>query len=182
MRRGAWRPTGDEIGAALYQITQETLTDAGFEAYEVSNHARGPEARSRHNLIYWRGWDYVGVGPGAHGRLTLGDGRIATQAAAGVADYVRSVADKGVGWETRETLSPLQIAEERLLTGLRTVEGVDLVDLGPLQLDATSPIVGDLAGAGLVSIAGGRLTATSAGRLVLDRITTELATFVQTVT
>ena len=176
VHRGAWRPLGEDAGAELFQITQEVLTAAGFEAYEVSNHARGPEARSRHNLIYWRGWDYVGVGPGAHGRLTLQDGRVATRAAAGVADYVGRVAKTGVGWEARETLSPLQVAEERLLTGLRTVEGVDLSDLGPLALDAASPIVGELAGAGLVTIDAGRLMATPAGRLVLDRITSELAT------
>ena len=176
VRRGAWRPPGDDAGAALYRITQETLTDAGFEAYEVSNHARRPEARSRHNLIYWRGWDYVGVGPGAHGRLSLEDGRAAARAASGVADYIRRVADTGLGWEARETLSPLQVAEERLLTGLRTVEGVALADLGPLAIDATRPIVIELSGAGLVTVVGGRLTATPTGRVVLDRITTELAT------
>ena len=75
----------EDTGHALYETTQGLLSDAGFEAYEVSNHARGAAARSRHNLAYWRGWDYLGVGPGAHGRLTLDAGRVATATARGSA-------------------------------------------------------------------------------------------------
>ena len=71
-------PADEDLSAGLYETTQEVLEAAGFEAYEVSNHARGEAARSTHNLAYWRGHDYVGVGPGAHGRLTIGGGRIAT--------------------------------------------------------------------------------------------------------
>jgi len=79
--RGLFRPADDETGAALYETTRTVLEAAGFEAYEVSNHARGEAARSRHNLVYWRGQDYVGAGPGAHGRLTLDGVRTATTAA-----------------------------------------------------------------------------------------------------
>ena len=176
VRRGAWRPADEDLGAALYGITQEVLGQAGFEAYEVSNHARGAPARSQHNLIYWRGQDYVGVGPGAHGRLTVPDGRLATRGASGVADYVRKVAQTGLGWDSRETLGPVEMAEERLLAGLRTLEGVGLDELAPLSLHADAAIVRDLAGSGLVIVEDGRLIATPAGRLVLDRITADLAT------
>ena len=71
VRRGVFRPADDLAGEALYDTTRQVLEAAGFEAYEVSNHAKGEAARSRHNLVYWRGQDYVGAGPGAHGRLTL---------------------------------------------------------------------------------------------------------------
>src|SRR6202000_1923947 len=77
-RRGTLVPPDEETPAARDETTQEVLTAAGFDAYEVSNHAGGEAARSRHNLAYWRGWDYVGAGPGAHGRLTLDGRRVAT--------------------------------------------------------------------------------------------------------
>ena len=75
--RGTLTPPDEERAASLYETTQDVLAAAGFEAYEVSNHARGPAARSSHNLHVWRGGDYVGVGPGAHGRLVTADGRMA---------------------------------------------------------------------------------------------------------
>ena len=176
VRRGQWTPPDGDEGAAMYETTQEVLTARGFEAYEVSNHSRGDAARSRHNLAYWRGWDYVGVGPGAHGRLTLNGVRTAVRAAARPADYIQTVREHDVGWSEREALSPRQAAEERLLMGLRTLEGVELSELEPLELDAVSAKVAALAEANLVSLQGGRLLATPKGRLVLDRVTAELAT------
>jgi putative oxygen-independent coproporphyrinogen III oxidase len=88
VRRGAFTPVDSDLGARLYDSTQETLTALGFDAYEVSNHARGDAARSRHNLIYWRGEDYLGVGPAAHGRLTLDDQRIATETPRAITSYI----------------------------------------------------------------------------------------------
>ncbi len=112
------------------------LEAAGFDAYEVSNHARGPAARSRHNLIYWRGGDYLGVGPGAHGRITDEAGaRWATLTPARIADYVRRVETAGCGLAERTRLSPREAALERLLMGLRTDEGVALAELAPLSPD-----------------------------------------------
>jgi len=175
VRRGRWAPPDGDLGAGLFETTQAVLGRHGFHAYEVSNHARGVAARSRHNLVYWRGHDYAGVGPGAHGRLTLEGQRIATRAADRIGDYVRSVKETGTGWAAREPLSPGQAAEERLLMGLRTDEGVEMAQLGPLGLRAGHPAIVDLARAGLVRLDGGRLIATTAGRLVLDRITAELA-------
>ncbi len=169
--RGRWTPPDPDLAAALYGVTQTVLQRHGYDAYEVSNHAKGKAARSRHNLLYWRGHDYLGVGPGAHGRITLERGRIATKAAAGVADYIRRVAETARGWEGCEDLSPLQVAEERLLAGLRTSEGVALAELHPLSLTRLA----DLIDARLVERTMERVTATPEGRLVLDRVTTELA-------
>ena len=168
VRRSAFTPPDDDLGAALFETTQAVLEAAGFDAYEVSNHARGEAARSRHNLVYWRGWDYVGVGPGAHGRLTLDGRRIATTAPRRIADYI-----EGRGFE-RETLTPRQAAEERLLLGLRIDDGVAFQEVTALEID--SERVRHLIEAGLLAEDTHRLRATRAGRLVLDRVTAELAT------
>ena len=175
VRRGQWAPPEQDAGAALFAATQEVLAARGFDAYEVSNHARGEAARSRHNLAYWRGHDYVGVGPGAHGRLTLGGVRTAVRAAPKPADYIQAVRDSELGWGEREALSPRQAAEERLLMGLRTSEGVALRELEPLALHAGHAKLSELGEAGLIRLEDGRLIATAEGRLVLDRLTMELA-------
>lgn len=173
VRRGIFTPPDDAAGEALYAATQTTLEAAGLEAYEVSNHARGEAARSRHNLVYWRGQDYVGAGPGAHGRLTLGGVRTATTARAGVADYIRSVGERGVGFEA-EALTPVEAAEERILMGLRTFEGVAWPELAALGLGPGHPAVVELVGQGLLAEDPERLRATPAGRFVLDGVTRAL--------
>jgi oxygen-independent coproporphyrinogen-3 oxidase len=175
VRRRAWTPPDDEAGAALYQTTQTVLEALGFEAYEVSNHARGAAARSRHNLVYWRGQEYVGAGPGAHGRLDVGGRRLATEAEPRVADYIARVAETGRGWRSTEPLAPETAALERLLMGLRTLEGVGWASLSPLGLTPEAPKVNSLAAAGLVILTAERMWATPAGRLVLDRVVSELA-------
>ena len=174
VRREAWSPPDDDLGAALYETTQDVLGAAGFTAYEVSNHARGLAAQSRHNLIYWRGQDYLGVGPGSHGRLTDGEGRRwASEAAAGVGDYAARVSGTGVGFVTRERLSARDVALERLLMGLRTVEGVALAELEPLGI-AEATLHG-MSEAGLIDFNGDRIVVSLVGRAVLDRITFDLA-------
>jgi len=172
VRRGAWRAADPDLAARLYETTQEALRGAGFTAYEVSNHAHGPTARSRHNLVYWRGQDYLGVGPGAHGRLTVDGRRISTETARAVPAYLAQVRHTGTGIAVRETLSAVEAAEERLLLGLRVDEGVPLTDLAALGLEK----LGDLQAGGFVRVEGGRLFATAAGRPVLDRVIAELAT------
>ncbi|MDB5499170.1 MAG: oxygen-independent coproporphyrinogen oxidase [Phenylobacterium sp.] len=174
VRRGQFTPPGAETGAELFDTTQAVLEAAGFEAYEVSNHARGAAARSRHNLIYWQGQDYVGAGPGAHGRITIGGVREATYAAARPADYIARVAEIGLGFATREILDPREAAQERLLSGLRIVEGVPLAEVAALEIPPGK--IADLVGLGLLADDPLRLRATPAGRLVLDRLTSELAT------
>jgi oxygen-independent coproporphyrinogen-3 oxidase len=153
----------------LFETTQVVLNGHGYEAYEVSNHALGPAARARHNLIYWRGEDYVGVGPGAHGRLTIAGARYATESPRRVGDYIARVGRFGIG-AAPEALAPRDAALERVLMGLRTIEGVEASELAALDLSAGR--MADLAG--WLQIEGGRLVATGRGRPVLDRLVTEL--------
>ncbi len=169
VRRGAFTPAAPEVAADLYEATQDILKANGFDAYEISNHALGAGARSRHNLIYWRGADYIGVGPGAHGRLTIDDVRWAMTAADRVADYIASVRETGFG-SARETLSSEDAAIERLVMGLRTTDGVSLCEVRPLRIAPST--IAELNP--FVTVHDGRLTATPAGRLVLDRVLTEL--------
>ena len=168
--RGTLRQTPEDRAADLYELTQSTLGEAGYEAYEVSNHARGAAARSRHNLIYWRGQDYLGVGPGAHGRITLMGERWASFSATSVGDYVDQV-ERGVSTTALERLDPEEVATERLLMGLRTTEGVGLTELAPLGIDPARLAAFE----GLAKLVDGRVLITPEGRPVLDRIIRDLA-------
>ncbi len=175
LRRGALVPPDEDRAAVLYETTQAVLGAAGFEAYEVSNHARGAAARSAHNLHVWRGGDYLGLGPGAHGRLTLDGVRTATVAHRRIADYVAGVATQAP-WAERDALSSADAAEERLLLGLRTVEGVPTSLLAELNLSPASPPVSDLIADGFLTVSSGRLIATARGRPVLDGVLKALLT------
>jgi len=167
--RGAWTPPDEDLSATLYETTQTVLEAAGFDAYEVSNHARGVAARSAHNLHVWRGGDYLGVGPGAHGRLTLDGVRTATVSHRGIAAYVAGV-EAGAPWSEREAQSARDAAEEKVLLGLRTVEGVALTDLAALgRTEGLEPLAG-LIGDGFLAVAADRVRATAAGRPVLDGV------------
>ena len=167
--RGAWTPPDEDLAAALYETTQSVLGAAGFEAYEVSNHARDVAARSAHNLHVWRGGDYLGLGPGAHGRLTLDGVRTATVAHRRIGDYVAGV-PAGAPWSERTALSPVDAAEECILLGLRTVEGVPLAVLGALGLTPATPPLADLLADGFLALSEERLAATPRGRPVLDGV------------
>jgi oxygen-independent coproporphyrinogen-3 oxidase len=175
VRRKAFAPPDADLAAALYETTQGVLAARGFTAYEVSNHARGAAARSRHNLAYWRGLDYVGAGPGAHGRLTIDGRRRATQAAPKVGDYIRTVAETGVGFSAPETLSPRDRALERLLMGLRIEGGVAWDEVAALGLSPDGRKVADLAAEGLIRAGPAGFCATPRGRRVLDALTAALA-------
>ena len=164
--RGTLVPPDDDLAADLYEATQAILEARGFEAYEVSNHARGEAARSTHNLHVWRGGDYVGVGPGAHGRLTLNGVRTATVAHRGIADYLAGVG-AGQPWSEDRRLSPLEADDERLLLGLRIIEGVGADLIARMGLMARA---NDLSDQGLLAAADGRIAATARGRQVLDGV------------
>lgn len=173
--RGAWTPPDEDQAAALYETTQTVLETAGFDAYEVSNHARGEAARSAHNLHVWRGGDYLGLGPGAHGRLTLDGARTATVAHKAIAAYVAGVAT-GAPWSERDSQSPRDAAEEKVLLGLRTVEGGALSDLALLgRTEAAEPLAGLIAD-GFLAVDADRVRATPAGRPVLDGVLRALLT------
>lgn len=171
--RGDWSPPDEDLAAALYETTQDTLGAAGFDAYEVSNHARGRAARSAHNLHVWRGGDYLGLGPGAHGRLTLDGVRTATVAHRRIDAYLGGV-EANAPWEERTPLSSQEAAEERVLLGLRTVEGVPLTVLDALPA-AARPLA-EMVEEGFLTLSAGRVIATAAGRPLLDAVTARLLT------
>ncbi|MBB5745097.1 radical SAM family heme chaperone HemW [Brevundimonas variabilis] len=166
----------DEDGAAdLYETTQGVLEQAGFDAYEVSNHARGVTARSAHNLHVWRGGDYLGLGPGAHGRLTLDGHRTATVGHRAIRDYVAGVA-AGTPWSEQEPMDATGAAEERILLGLRTVEGVASTVFQALSLSPDDGPMADLIDEGFLRLEKGRVVATPRGRPVLDAVLGRLLT------
>jgi putative oxygen-independent coproporphyrinogen III oxidase len=160
---------------ALYLLTQQLCEAAGFPAYEVSNHAR-PGSESRHNLLYWRGHDYAGIGPGAHSRITVDGAKRAFSATKSPEGWLAEVEASGHGLASDDVLSPGEAAEEYLLMGRRLSEGIDLnrlaaIDRRGLDQDRVSA----LASQGLLVRDGNRLAATAKGRLVLNRLILELA-------
>lgn len=122
-RRGELAVPGEAQATALYEATQEATAAAGLPAYEISNHAR-PGEESRHNLTYWRGGDYVGVGPGAHGRLTRDGARVATRQHRAPEAWLAAVERDGHATRGETTISPGERLEELLMMGLRLREGV----------------------------------------------------------
>lgn len=160
----------EDTGADLYEITQMILSEAGLPAYEVSNHAR-PGAECRHNLHVWRGGDYVGVGPGAHGRLTQPSGTDAIHQIRDPDRWLAAVETKGHGTAGRATLSAEARREERVMLGLRLTEGIDVA------LARTLPIatINDLIVTGhLILTNESRLFATCRGRLCLNALLSRL--------
>jgi oxygen-independent coproporphyrinogen-3 oxidase len=174
-RRGEIVPMPDDDQADLYELTQEVCDAEGLPAYEVSNHASSDAYRSRHNLTYWRGGDWLGIGPGAHGRLTVDGERIATHAALRPGDY-QTATDSAPIRSAGDTLSALQNARELIALGLRSHEGFDLARTATLT---SSPInenaLTDFETAGLVRRNGEVVTLTPEGRLLADRIAAELS-------
>lgn len=127
--RGEFAVPDDVQGADFYHLTQDIMEAAGLSAYEVSNHAAGGQ-ECRHNLIYWRYADYMGIGPGAHGRLTLdGQGKVATRDHSAPQVWLKDVQAKGTGAHLFETLSPEDQFTESLMMGLRLRDGVDIQGL-----------------------------------------------------
>jgi oxygen-independent coproporphyrinogen-3 oxidase len=173
-RQGKLSVPGDDTAAGLYDVTQARCALAGLPAYEISNHAR-PGAESRHNLLYWRYGDYAGVGPGAHGRLTLGGRRMASEALRLPERWLKAVEDQGHGLTLAE-IAPQDAAREHLLMSLRLSEGLDLEGYRArwgMAPDETR--IAALAGAGLLTSDGARLAATPRGRLVLNTLIAQLA-------
>jgi oxygen-independent coproporphyrinogen-3 oxidase len=121
--RGEFSIPDEATQAALYEITQELTAAAGLPAYEISNHAR-PGEESRHNLVYWRYGDYVGVGPGAHGRLTLGGRKWATRQHRAPEPWLEAVEREGHATRQRDEVGPAARLEEMVLMGLRLSEGI----------------------------------------------------------
>lgn len=179
----------DDSAADMYALTQDLCAQAGMPAYEVSNHAR-EGAQSRHNLIYWRYGDYAGIGPGAHGRLTLNGRRHATETLRQPQAWLAASQGRPGGGETLcAPLTPEDEACEFLLMGMRLREGIDLgrlaalrqggqaaADRGDAATDAgLDPArLADLVNLGMVTRSGDRLAATDQGRAVLNAVLREL--------
>jgi oxygen-independent coproporphyrinogen-3 oxidase len=172
--RGLLRGLPDEDSAAdMYLATQEITAAAGLPAYEVSNHA-APGNESRHNLVYWRGGDYVGIGPGAHGRLTLDGRRLATETPLMPNAWLERVEQLGNGDSGREEVSRDEQATEYALMSLRLAEGMDMQRYQGLAGVSLEPAAAPLVAMGLLELDGFRLRATPRGRPVLNAILREL--------
>ncbi|MAS13838.1 MAG: coproporphyrinogen III oxidase [Nitratireductor sp.] len=162
--------------ARLYEITQAVTAARGLPAYEISNHAR-PGAESRHNLVYWRYGEYVGAGPGAHGRFVEGGRRHVTFTEKMPETWLERVETEGQGVIGGEVLTHEEEADEFLLMGLRLVEGIDLPRYEALSGRALSNArIAVLQEEGLVEPVGNtRLRATPKGMIVLDAVVADLA-------
>ncbi|MFD1105513.1 radical SAM family heme chaperone HemW [Sphingobium olei] len=172
--QGKLTPANPDHGATLYELTQAMTGAAGIPPYEISNHAR-PGEESRHNLTYWRYGDYVGIGPGAHGRR----GGMATLRHKKPENWMSGVARNGHGIQGEESLSAQDKAREALLMGLRLGEGVDLARIAALSAVPACQLIDgqamhQLQRHGLVHLDGARLQVTPGGMLLLDAILPEI--------
>jgi oxygen-independent coproporphyrinogen-3 oxidase len=172
-RRGELTLRGEETTAAMFEMTQDRLSAGGLPAYEISNHAR-PGAECRHNLAYWRYWDYVGIGPGAHGRLTRAGAKLATRQYRLPEKWLAEVEATGTGLEETLAIERDSAIEEMLMMGLRLVEGVSRARLERIAgRDAETLLRGNLAlltEAGFLTLDAERLAATAAGRQRLNAV------------
>jgi len=175
--KGKFAVPDEEAAASLYEATQERLEAAGLPAYEISNHAK-PGGESRHNLIYWRYEDYVGVGPGAHGRFMRDGAKRGTRRTSGPEAWLEQVEAQGHGTAESETVDADTMRREALMMGLRLEEGVSLDRLAAQGIDVTSLRDGKklapLIEGELLTLAGDRLAATRAGRQVLNSLLLKL--------
>ncbi len=174
VRKGDFIPADPDHGATLFELTRDRTTAAGIPAYEVSNHARAGQ-ESRHNLTYWRYGDYLGIGPGAHGRV----GGHATRRHKKPENWMAALDAQGHGMEEELPLTPDERATEALMMGLRLAEGVDLSDIADRTGVDAGVLVNRRAAAtlqaqGLVRLAGEHLAVTPEGMLLLDGILAEL--------
>jgi putative oxygen-independent coproporphyrinogen III oxidase len=164
-----------DAAAELYATTQGVCDAAGMPAYEISNHAVSG-AECRHNLVYWRYGEYAGIGPGAHGRLKLADGRHATSTERTPEVWLEKVESWGDGLVVDDVLNQEEEGDELLLMGLRLAEGIDLDRYRRLSGRELDPRrLADLLAHGMVERAGDRVRATRAGFFVLDAVVADLA-------
>ncbi|MFL5236755.1 MAG: radical SAM family heme chaperone HemW [Rhizomicrobium sp.] len=174
-RTGALVVPNDDTAAALYEATQEITEAAGLPAYEISNHAKSG-AECRHNLLYWRYGDYAGVGPGAHGRLTLCGRRIATATERLPERWRARTETEGHALVERNELSNDDAAREHLLMNLRLTEGLDVAPYeSRWGLSLSRSRFKSLQDERLLEFSKGRLAATPSGRLVLNSLIAALA-------
>ena len=158
----------DDLAADLYQLTQGMTESAGLPGYEISNHAK-PGAEGRHNLIYWRYGDFAGIGPGAHGRLTIDGQRFATNTHRDPATWLQAV-QHGSGEMPAEIVTPADQACEYLLMSLRLAEGSNLDRFQALGGTFNARSVQDLESEGFLHRSGNIIQVSKAGRSVLNAV------------
>ena len=179
VRQGSFAPAEPDHAADLYELTRARTASAGLPAYETSNHAR-PGEESRHNLTYWRYGDYLGIGPGAHGRRAdAGGAPCATQRHRKPENWLEAVTRNGHGLQSETVLTPEERTREALMMGLRLAEGIDMAALQrrtglstATSLDGAA--IERLSAHGLLVREGERLRVTAQGALLLDAILGEI--------
>lgn len=163
----------DDLAADIYMATQDICNAHSMPAYEVSNHAK-PGSESRHNLIYWRYGDYLGIGPGAHGRVTVDGQRHATESLRQPNAWLDSV-EQNEGYSVWTPLPTQVQAEEYVMMGLRINQGIDLKRLSDLRGSTLDPdSIQNLTDLGMVETEGDYLRTTAQGRMVLNAVINEL--------
>jgi oxygen-independent coproporphyrinogen-3 oxidase len=165
-----WRPADEEAAARQFDLTQEITAREGLPAYEISNHARAGE-EARHNLVYWRQGEYLGVGPGAHGRVHISGGRVATLGALDPKSWLAAIEAGYDGLAEREPLDREAIMIEKFMMGLRTTEGVVMSAAEQVRLSSR---IAALQTDDLLQRADERLFATADGRRLLDHVLARL--------
>ncbi|PVA07664.1 radical SAM family heme chaperone HemW [Thalassorhabdomicrobium marinisediminis] len=173
LKRGGLKGLPDEdLGADLWEVTQSLTHAAGLRAYEVSNFAK-PDQESRHNILYWTSADWAGIGPGAHGRLTLDGQRFETVAERMPGAWLAQVAEGQGGDVSSVEMSPAAMLEERILMGLRLSEGIGM----PASwVESKLSQINELTNLGLLDVAQDRLTVTPNGRPLLNAVIAKLLT------
>jgi putative oxygen-independent coproporphyrinogen III oxidase len=176
--RGDFALPDDDLAGALFETTQARLEAAGLAAYEISNHAR-PGAACRHNLVYWRYGDYVGIGPGAHGRLTLDGGKFALRQRRLPEAWLAAVEAQGHATEERVALARAERIEEMVMMGLRLAEGIARPRFrreagGDFEAVLPQAALAELCEAGFLVLDGAGLRATAAGRQRLNAVLARL--------
>jgi oxygen-independent coproporphyrinogen-3 oxidase len=181
--RGAFAMPDEDTAATLYEETNALMAERGLPSYEISNYARAGAA-CRHNLIYWRYEDYVGVGPGAHGRFAvdradIGRGKRATRQASGPEAWLEQVETGGHATAENRSVDTAEMPGEALMMGLRLVEGIDrrrfsaVTAHDPLDVIDHDALASLIAG-GFIVLDEGSLRATEAGRQRLDAVLARL--------
>ncbi len=174
VRRGDLRMLDDDAGAGLFELTRQICADAGLPAYEISNHARAGRA-SRHNLTYWRSGTYLGLGPGAHGRINQNQQRLAISRIRSPEKWLAAVEARGEGTEGREIIAGDDLAEEVIMMGMRLDEGVNIQqfqDITGKSLESAidSNSLATLIDGGFVEMTESALRTTAQGRAVLNEV------------
>lgn len=158
----------EDLAADMFDLTNKTCAAAGLEPYEISNYSYSG-LESLHNMIYWQGGDYIGIGPGAHGRLTLSGNRLATQTALAPSAWLDRVALSSSGTVKSEILSKISHANELIMMGLRMREGISRSRIQAVCGQAIQ-IPEHLVDLGLIKVSGDSIRATEAGRPLLNQL------------